>query len=89
MIGDFSWFPIVLKQWKTVVTNWCRFAHTDTNRINRRVFVWADKLRLKHRYARNWNYFIEKNFLNLNHYSTSLIRNMLFIWLYLNGLFFN
>ena len=73
VMGDLGWFPIVLKQWKSVITNWCRLTNMDTNRVNKRVFLWADKLSLKHKCVKNWNYFVRKNFIDLdfNHFSNS------------------
>ena len=42
--GDMGWIPVFHKQWKSIVRCWCRFINMSSNRLNKKVFVWADNI---------------------------------------------
>jgi len=37
-----DWKQIFRKQWKAVINLWCRLNNVSSDRVNRKVFVWAD-----------------------------------------------
>ena len=40
--GDMDWKLIFRKQWKAVINLWCRLNNVSSDRVHRKVFVWAD-----------------------------------------------
>ena len=39
--GDMGWETIFHKQWKVVIHLWSRLNNMSSDRLNRKVFVWA------------------------------------------------
>lgn len=37
----------------------------ESDRINRKIFIWADEVSLKHRIVKNWNFIVKKHFTEL------------------------
>lgn len=70
ILGDIGWEPIFHRQWKAVTNLWCRLNNMNTDRLNRKVFVWADQISTSNKQVKNWNYYIKKHFceLNFNHF---------------------
>ena len=40
--GEMGWKPVKLKQWASVCRLWCRLVSMPSERINKRVFMWAN-----------------------------------------------
>ena len=70
VLGDMGWFPFIHKQWKCATRLWCRLNNMSSNRLNRKVFIWADQLSDRHKCVKNWSFYIKKMFcdLNLSHF---------------------
>ena len=68
--AEMGLIPIFNKQWKSVIRLWCRFNNMSSNRLNRKVFKWADIMSSKHKCVKNWNFIVKKTFceLNLSHF---------------------
>ena len=55
--GDMGWTPPHIKQMTSVLSHWFRLNHMDSDRINKRVFLWSYHSRQKHK---NWCFHIDK-----------------------------
>ena len=62
VMGDMGWIPIYHKQWKIISSQWCKLMNMDQNRMNRKMFAWADDVSLKSKRVKNWNYVDRKQF---------------------------
>ena len=51
--GDMGWKPIFHKQWKAVINLWCRLNNMSSDRLNRKVFVWADCISTSNKCVKN------------------------------------
>ena len=40
--GDTGWKPTIVRQWFTVLNQWLRLKSMDSNRLNRKIFDWAE-----------------------------------------------
>jgi hypothetical protein len=38
----------------------------SSNRLNRKVFIWADRMSLRYKCMKNWNFYVKKTFCDLN-----------------------
>jgi hypothetical protein len=54
--GDIGWTPPLVKQLKTVIGQWYRLKHMQSDRINAKVFKWASHCSETIRRCKNWNY---------------------------------
>lgn len=61
--GDVGWIPPHIKQMKTVLSHWFRLNHMETERVNKRVFLWSHSTR--HTY-KNWCFQVDKILQKLN-----------------------
>ena len=64
--GHMGWEPIFHKQWKAVINLWCRLNNMSSDRLNRKLFVWADYIRTSNKCVKNWKFNIKKTFCELN-----------------------
>jgi hypothetical protein len=64
--GDMGWETIFHKQWKVVIHLWSRLNNMSSDRLNRKVFVWADCISISNKCVKNWNFNIKKTFCELN-----------------------
>ena len=64
--GDMGWKPIFHKQWKAVMYLWCSLNSMSSDRLNRKMFVWADCISISNKCVKNWNFNIKKTFCELN-----------------------
>jgi hypothetical protein len=62
--GDMGRQPIFHKQWKAVINLWCRLNNMSSDRLSRKVFVWADCISISHKCVAIFN--IKKTFCELN-----------------------
>ena len=65
IMGDMGWIPIYHTQWKVIARHWHRLVNMEPDRINRKIFIWADEVSLKHRIVKNWNFIVKKHFTEL------------------------
>lgn len=56
--GDTGWKPTIVRQWTTVLNQRTRLKTMDINRINSRIFEWAE--RNANDRCKNWNFRINK-----------------------------
>ena len=69
-----GWIPAEVRQWNCVIRLWCRLKTMDVNRLNYKVYKWADSMKTR---TKNWYFRFQKHlqsiscshFLN-NDYST-------------------
>jgi hypothetical protein len=54
------------KQWKVVINLWCRLNNMSSDRLNRKVFAWADCISISNKCVKNCNFNIKKTFCQLN-----------------------
>ena len=54
---DMGWTPPHINQMTSVLSHWFRLNHMDSDRINKRVFLWSYHARQKHK---NWCFHIDK-----------------------------
>ncbi|XP_053380371.1 uncharacterized protein LOC128548876 [Mercenaria mercenaria] len=40
--GEMGWIPAKVKQWGTVTRQFCRFKNMTHNRVNKKIFLWAE-----------------------------------------------
>ena len=68
LYGDMGRKPCIVKQWISVLRIWSRFTKMSECRLNRKVFLWSNKISFSK--VRNWNYRVNTKFkdLNLNQY---------------------
>jgi hypothetical protein len=52
-------------QWKILSTQLCKLVNMKHNRMNRKMFAWADEVSLKSKSVKNWNYVFRKHFTYL------------------------
>ena len=78
--GDIGWMPMICKTKKAVINQWSRLVNMSDDRINRKVFVWAD--RAKSRNCKNWNFVVEdflKKYDLADHCDITQFSNKVFI----------
>lgn len=56
--GDIGWKPTELRQWSTVINQWLRLKNMDRERLNRKIFDWAESN--ANRRCQNFNYRVNK-----------------------------
>ena len=64
--GDMGWIPIFQKQWQCLIRLWCRLNNMSSDRLNRKIFIWADIMSKKHKCIKNWNFYVRKTFSEYN-----------------------
>ena len=52
-----------IKQWESVLRQYCRLTVMEDGRLNKLIFLWADKLSNRNK---NWNYKVLQHIQNLN-----------------------
>ena len=62
VMGDMGWIPIYHTQWKIISSQWCKLINMEDNRMNRKLFAWADDVSLISKRVKNWNYVVRKHF---------------------------
>ena len=61
VFGDLGWTPIHISQWDSVIRQYRRFCKMDNDRLNKRIFRWADiQTNL------NWNATVHRKLSSLN-----------------------
>ena len=61
--GDMGWDPAFIKQWNCIGNYWGRMSRMTVNRINKQVFVWAD--RMANRNCKNQTFVIKELYRQL------------------------
>ena len=61
--GDMGWDPAFIKQWNCIGNYWSRMSRMTVNRINKQVFIWAD--RMANRNCRNQTFVIKEMYRQL------------------------
>ena len=61
VFGDLGWTPVHINQWDSVIRQYRRFLKMDGDRLNKRVFLWAEA-QLK----RNWNDTVHRKMNSLD-----------------------
>ncbi len=61
--GDTGWIPPIVRQWVCVTRQWCRFRNMH-GRLNKHVFIWAERLAANRK--KNWNFNISAKMANMN-----------------------
>ena len=56
--GDTGWKSTLVRQWLSVTRQWFRLKNMETNRLNRKIFEWAE--RNGNGRCQNWNYRVNK-----------------------------
>ena len=64
--GDMGWKPTFHKQWKAVINLWSSLNNMSSDRLNRKVFVWADCISTSNKCVKNCNFNIKKTLSELN-----------------------
>ena len=44
LYGDMGWVPCIIKQWSCIFRSWSRFLKMSNNRLNKKVFLWANRI---------------------------------------------
>lgn len=65
VMSDMGWIPIYHTQWKIISSQWCKLINMEQNRMNRKMFAWADDVSLKSKRVRNWTFVVRKHFTDL------------------------
>lgn len=55
VLGDMAWTPVDILQWDHIIRQYRRLCKMNNNRINKRVFLWAE-----HGLKANWNHSVRK-----------------------------
>ena len=53
VMGAMGWIPIYHTQWKIISSQCCKLINMEHNRMNRKLFAWADDVSLKNKQAKN------------------------------------
>ena len=61
--GDMGWDPAFIKQWNCIGNYWGRMSRMTVNRINKQVFIWAD--RMANRNCKNQTFVIKEMYRQL------------------------
>ncbi len=72
--GDMGWFNHEHHLWISVTRLWCRLVNMNNNRLNKRVFLWADRLNRKNWCSRVKNFFMDRHMPHLCDTSQSVIQ---------------
>ena len=64
LYGDMGWMPCSIKQWSNVFRSWSRFSMMNNNRLNKRVFTWANMY--ENNRIKNWHYRVRAKFKELH-----------------------
>ena len=65
--GDMGWIPAEVRQWTCVVRLWCRLKNMDVNRLNHKVYKWAESMKTR---TKNWVFRFQRHLelINCSHY---------------------
>ena len=61
--GDMSWIPVEVRQWNCVLRLWCRLKTMDINRLNYKVYKWAEAMKTQ---TKHWYYRFQKHLRTIN-----------------------
>ena len=61
--GDMGWIPAEVRQWNCVIRLWCRLKTMDVNRLNYKVYKWADSMKTR---TKNWYFRFQKHLQSIN-----------------------
>ena len=61
--GDMGWTPADVRQWNCVIRLWCRLKTMDVNRLNYKVYKWADSMKTR---TKNWYFRFQNHLQNIN-----------------------
>lgn len=64
LYGDMGWMPCVIKQWSCILRTWSRYTKMCNNRLNKKVFLWAN--RSCNSKIKNWNFRVHSKFRELD-----------------------
>lgn len=64
LYGDMGWKPCIINQWSCILRTWSRYTKMCNDRINRKVFLWAN--RCCNNRIKNWNFRVQSKFRELN-----------------------
>ena len=64
VLGDTGSEPVIASQWKVVTNDWSRMQRMDENRINARLYRWAESK--SERNCKNWNFRVNQSFEEAN-----------------------
>ena len=53
VMGAMGWIPIYHTQWKIISRQWCKLINMEHNRMNKKLFAWADDVSLKNKGVKN------------------------------------
>ena len=54
-----GWIPAEVRQWNCVIRLWCRLKTMDVNRLNYKVYKWADSMKTR---TKNWYFRFSETF---------------------------
>ena len=60
VFGEMAWEPAIVKQWKCISSQWVRLVNMNTERLNKRIFMWCNAK--SNRSCRNWNFRVKEQF---------------------------
>ena len=43
VMGDTGLFPPFIEQWCCITRTWCKNVNMDSNRLNKKIFLWAHR----------------------------------------------
>ena len=61
--GDMGWIPAEVRQWNCVLRLWFRLKTMDINRLNYKVYKWAEAMKTQ---TKNWYYRFQKHLRTIN-----------------------
>ena len=65
VLGDMGWMPVFLSQKKAVLEQWYRLTKMNNDRLNKKVFNWAEKMSSVR--CTNWNFNVYNIFKECNY----------------------
>jgi len=64
VLGELGWKPISIIQREAALRQWKRFVTMSNSRLNRKLFLWAEKHSTTR--CKNWNFKVHKLFIDMN-----------------------
>jgi hypothetical protein len=81
LYGDMGRKPCIVKQSTSVLRIWSRFTKMSECRLNRKVFLWSNRISFSK--VRNWNYRVNTKLKDINRHDTTPALSFAYALLYL------
>jgi len=58
-----GWIPSIHRQWKVVISYWCRIVNCEDTRVNKKICLWCEQINQLKKNVKNWNFNVKQIFM--------------------------